>query len=458
MAFDSAGLTPVPTEPVQTAWRRIQTPIPVPESIPVIERLRAVEARSMAGMPPVLWDEAEGFLVRDRFGNQWIDLTSGIVLANAGHAHPKICAAIRDAADGKLLGTYAFPQERRLELLERLAELSPVRDSKAILFSAGTEATEAAMMLMRRHGQTINPGKVGILSFADGYHGRTLGADLAMGSAKWIDDYALPFYQIPFPYGPRWPWDDAADDPTGEKAFEQCLKTLETNGVRAESIAGFIGEALPGWATWPMPGGFAKALRAWCKAHDILLCFDEVQCGMGRTGRWFGFEHCGICPDLITLGKGLTSSVPVSAVVGRADVLDLPNPGEMSSTHGGNPVGVAAALAALDVIEQEELLAASSTTGNQVLARLQALQAVYPERILSAHGRGLFLSLHFMQAGTRAPDVKLADAVACEAVRRGVLMFVTGRGFIKFVPPLSIDPDAAMEAAEVICESVKTLV
>ena len=154
MAFTEAKLQPRDTQRLESRWRRIQTPIPVPQSLPELEALRAVEPRSMMGMPPVLWQEAEGFLVRDPFGNQWIDLTSGIVLANAGHSHPKICEAICRAVEQKLLVTYSFPSRQRRETLEKLMEISPIPDSKAILFSAGTEANECAIALMRSHGRT----------------------------------------------------------------------------------------------------------------------------------------------------------------------------------------------------------------------------------------------------------------------------------------------------------------
>jgi 4-aminobutyrate aminotransferase/diaminobutyrate-pyruvate transaminase/4-aminobutyrate aminotransferase/(S)-3-amino-2-methylpropionate transaminase len=171
MGLGMTSLEPIPTTTVRTRWRRIVTSIPAPESIPLIERLRQVESQSMAGMPPIVWHEAEGFLIRDAFGNQWIDLTSGIVLANAGHAHPRIVQAIREATEQRLLATYAFPSEPRLKLLEKLVALSPIPDSKAILYSSGTEATECALMLMRRRGQRIHTDKVGILSLAGNYHG-----------------------------------------------------------------------------------------------------------------------------------------------------------------------------------------------------------------------------------------------------------------------------------------------
>ena len=453
MGLNVTGLTPVATVPVRTEWRRILTPIPVPESVPVIERLRRVEPQSMAGMPPVLWHEAEGFLVRDPYGNQWIDLTSGIVAANAGHSHPRVRSAIRKAVEHKLLFSYAFPTEIRAELLSKLVDLSPYNDGKAILFSAGTEATECAMMLMRRHGQRLAPDKIGILSFKGGYHGRTLAAALSGGKPQvkdWIARERVAHCQIPFPFCPRCPWGRERYEDCGGLCFERCLNSLRECGVGPGELAGIIGEALPGWATWPLPRDFAAAMAAWATKHDVLITFDEVQCGCGRTGRFFGFEHTGVVPDLIAMGKGLTSSLPASALVGRRELLDQPDPGDMSSTHSGNPVCAAAALANLEALEEERLTEASARTGELTLQSLQKLHEDVPRRVLSVHGRGLFISIHFRDPATGDPDVRFADEVASEAVRRGVMMFLTGRGFLKFVPPLCIDPAAALEAEGVI--------
>jgi 4-aminobutyrate aminotransferase-like enzyme len=407
----------------------------------------------MAGMPPILWEQAEGFLVRDAFGNQWIDLTSGIVMANAGHAHPRIVAAIKEQADGKLLHTYAFPSTARLELLGRLVELSPIQESKAILFSSGTEATECAMMLMRRHGRSISSAKTGILSFEQSYHGRTLAASLASGVAQptdWIDRGRVGHYQIPFPFCPRCPWGLEKYDQCGESCFASCLKRLDQQGVSPDQIAGIIVEPLPGWATWPVPTDFARAMAAWAKHHRILTTFDEIQSGCGRTGAFFGCEHLEVVPDLITLGKGLTSSIPVSAVIGPRWLMDTPVPGEMSSTHGGNPVCVSAAIANLKVIHDEGLIDKSARTGRAVLQELQKLKEQFPTFVKTVHGRGLFISVHLTKPENDEPDVELADGIVLEAVRRGVLMFVTGRGFLKVAPPLCIDPEAALEAITVI--------
>jgi len=448
------------TSSVKTRWRRIETQIPVPESLPVIKRLRAAEPRSMSGMPPILWHEADGFLVRDAYGNQWIDLTSGIVVANAGHSHPRILDAIRQATDRRLLATYVFPSKARLGLLEKLIALSPIPDSKAILFCAGTEATECAMTIMRRHGRQLHPDKMGILSFEGSFHGRTLAASLAGGSEQpsdWIDRERVHHFQMPFPDCPRCPWDRPEYEQCGEACFQKCLESLAERGIEPKRIAGIISEPVPGWSTRAMPPDFAAAMAAWARTNDILVAFDEIQCGCGRTGKFFASEHLEVVPDLIALGKGLTSSLPVSAVIGGALLLDQATPGEMSSTHGGNPVCAAAALANLDVIEEENLVEASSLTGARVLDKLRSLQTAFPERVRCVDGLGLFISIHLKRPADGQPDVELADAIAMEAVRRGVLMFTTGRGYLKFTPPLCIDVEAALEAADVIHECFQHL-
>ena len=431
MALEVTSLEPIPTTPVTSRWRRIVTPIPAPASIPVIERLRAAEPQSMAGLPPILWDQAEGFLVRDRFGNQWIDLISGIVLANAGHAHPRILDAIRSATEQRLLATYAFPSEPRLKLLEKLVALSPIPTSKAILYSSGTEATECALMLMRRHGQEIHSQKVGIVSLAGHYHGRTLAAHLASGMPQptnWIERERVEHFHIPSPQSVTCPPGKGHDESCGAECFRFGIDALAARGVGPERIAGLILEPVPGTTTVPIPRDFAAAAADWAKQHQVLLAFDEIQCGCGRTGKFFGGDHLGMTPDLIVLGKGLSSSLPVSAVIGHSTLLDLPLPGEMSSTHGGNPVCAAAALANLQVLDDECLIDAGARSGAAVMDRLRSLQRDCSQSIRAVQGVGMFISVHLRKPGTDEPDEELADAVAQAAVRRGVLMSTTGRG------------------------------
>jgi 4-aminobutyrate aminotransferase/(S)-3-amino-2-methylpropionate transaminase len=461
MPLTTSSLRPRPTERIEGRWRRIVTDIPVPESIPLLERLRAVEPQSMSAMPPIVWDQAEGFLVRDPYGNQWIDLTSSIVMASAGHAHPRIVEAVRDAAADGLLNTYAFASTKRLALLSKLVALSPIADSKAILFSAGTEATETAMTLMRRHGRSIDRDKVAIVSFANGYHGRTLAAMLAAGNPgpdDWIERARVMHHQIAFPIGMTCPWGHGMERECDESCFAKSIDDLERHGVKGGSICGFIGETLPGWATWPVPPAYARAMRRWADEHDVLICFDEIQCGCGRTGKMFGFEHTDLVPDLFTLGKGVSSSLPVSVVLGRREVMDLAPLGEMSSTHGGNPVCCAAALAALEILEQENLVEASARTGAIVLGALERALAPLGDRLLSVRGKGLFISAQIHDPATGEGDAVLADAIAEQAVLRGVMMFVTGRGLLKVAPPLCIDPQAALEAVQVLEECAREVV
>ena len=438
MPIQVSPLTPVPTEAVETRYRRIRTPIPVPESIPLIERLRRMEPRSMFGMPPVVWHQAEGFLIRDPYGNQWIDLTSGIVMANSGHCHPRVMQAIRDQLDSRLIFSYAFPTEVREQALERIAAIAPPGLDKAILFSSGTEATECCLSLMRKHGLAISPNKVGILSIEGSYHGRTLAAKFAGGSPGLIDGLdraSVHQTQLPMPGGAE------------TQGFEA---DLTQRGVGPETTAGIILESIPGFSATPYPQEYIDELMHWAQKQRALVAVDEVQTGIGRTGRWFAFEHYGITPDLIACGKGLSSTLPAAAVIGRKDVMDLAEPGEMSSTFGGNPVSAAAVLANLDVMHDEKLVERSAALGRQLGDVLRKKAEGYGHYVGRLDGRGLFYSLHLKDPETAEPLAELCDEMAMECVRRGVMLFVTGRGFLKFTPPLSIEQDALEEAVDVV--------
>ena len=438
MALHVSDLTPVAAPPVNTRYRRIVTPIPAPQSIAEIERLRTFEPQSMAGMPPILWDSAEGFLVRDANGNQWIDLSSGIVVANVGHAHPDLVASIRQQLDAKLIFSYAFSTKIRRELLERLVKIAPAGMNKAILFSSGTEANECALSLMRKHGLRIAPGKLGILSFETCYHGRTLSAKLAGGPAGIVDGFSresVHHWQLPLPGGPD------------SRGFAE---DLAARGIDPACIAGIILEAIPGWTTTLYPDGYLRQLMEWAARNNILVTVDEIQSGIGRTGRMFAFEHYGIVPDLITCGKGLSSSLPLSAVIARQEIMNLASPGEMSSTFGGNPVCAAAALACLTIIERDRLVERSASLGAELGEALSRLATRHRPYVRAHNGRGLFYSIHLQDPATGEALGEIADHIVMTCLRRGVLMFLTGRGFFKIVPPLTIDREALFEAVEVI--------
>lgn len=438
MAMHASDLKPIETQRVNTRFRRIVTSIPVPESLEEIQRLRTVEPRSMAGVPPIVWDRAEGFLVCDPYGNQWIDLSSGIVVANVGHAHPAILEAVRRQLDVRMIFSYAYSTKIRRQLLERLVKLAPDGLDKAILFSAGTEATECAMSLMRKHGLSLAVEKLGILSIESSYHGRTLAARLAggaPGSVDGIERESVFHWQLPLPGGPD------------SKGFE---RDLLDRGIDPARIAGIIFESIPGWTTTLYPTAYMNELMRWAAEHQVLVTADEIQAGMARTGRMFAFEHYGITPDLITCGKGLSSSLPISAVIGRQTIMDLAPPGEMSSTFGGNPVCIAAALASLDVIEREQLVERSASLGRELGEALGVLAERYRPHVRMHNGAGLFYSVHLKNPDTGEPLAQLCDDMVMSCVRSGVLMFLTSRGFFKIVPPLTIDREALFEAVDVI--------
>ncbi len=456
MAGEVFSLTPRKVEPVDTPWRRIGGMFPVPESLPILERLRRYEPASMAGQPPVVWDRAQGCQVHDAWGNMWLDWSSGVLVANAGHSHPRVVAAARDQIDHPLMHTYCFATDVRSQLVEALAGVAPQGLDKVFLLTTGSEATECAIKLMRTRGLAVGGRKkIGIVSFRHGFHGRTLGAQMAGGVEalkQWIVNLDPAMVQIPFPDGFR-------QVDTGFEVFE---RSLAQQGFEPSQIAGVMMETYQGGSAAFAPPPYIQQLRAWCDAHDVVLTFDEVQAGFGRTGRFWGFEHYDITPDLICCGKGISSGLPLSAVIGRAALLDQFPPGSMTSTHTGNPVCAAAALASLRVIQDQRLVEHAARLGGILLAELRRIQTRFgPAKtnpIGAADARGLVATLQMVQPGTTEPDAKLAGDVVRRCVERGLLMFApvgVGGATIKICPPLVIEEPALREGIGVLERSLQ---
>src|SRR3989440_2916176 len=342
-------LTPQPVPFVETPSRRTRTPTPPPDSVATLEKLYRYEPISMRGQPPIVWERAEGVQVWDRHGNMWLDWSSGVLVTNAGHGIPAIREAIIDQVNSGLLHNYCFPSEERAALAEYLVKLAPPGLEKVFLLTTGSEATECAIKLARSNGLRVGgPKKIGIVGAERGFHGRTLGAQQAggiPGQKGWIVNEDPAIVQVPFPDG-YW---------TEDTSFDVFLATLKKKGLRPENVAGVMFESYQGVGPDFAPVDYIRQLAAWCKANDALLIFDEVQAGFGRTGKFWAFEHYGITPDVICCGKGISSSLPLSAVIGRADIMDQFPPGSMTSTHTGNPVCCAAALANLKKIVDEKL-------------------------------------------------------------------------------------------------------
>lgn len=446
--------TPRAVPRVESQFRRIVTDFPVPESIPVLEALDRYELRAMRGQPPVVWDRAEGVQVHDRWGNMWLDWSSGVLITNAGHGRQQIVDAIKRQADSHMLANYAFPSEVRAELCRRSVELMPEPLKKIFLLTTGSETVEFAIKIARTNGQRAGGrNKRVIVSFEKAFHGRTLGSQLAGGIPalkEWIGAPDPTFVQVPFPDG-YW---------TEDTSFELFEQTLAEHGVAASDVCGVIMETYQGGTAAFAPVDYIRTLRDWCTAQRAVLIFDEVQAGFGRTGRMWGFEHYGVVPDLTTWGKGISSSLPIAAVVGRPDLMDLHPPGSASSTHSGSPVCCAAALANLDIILNERLPENAARSGELLHQRLAEVQARHPE-LAGLAGKGLVAGLACVQPGkSRVPDGDLARRIVMRCVEKGLLMFnpVGPMGCtIKICPPLVITPEAIEDGCQALAESVQEI-
>ncbi len=403
----------------------------------------------MQGQPPVVWDHAEGFQVYDKWGNCWIDWSSGVLITNAGHGRKEIIDAIVHQAQSKLLTNYCFPSEIRAQLTQRLIDLLPAPLKKVFLLTTGSETVECAIKLSRAHAVKHHGKEKNIIvSYEKAFHGRTMGSQQAGGIPalkEWIVNLDPGFVQVPFPDGFRTP----------DTSFEFFLACLEQQGVKPSQIAGVILETYQGGSASFAPVEYMQKMYAWTREHDIILTCDEVQAGFGRTGKLWGFEHYEIVPDLTTWGKGVSSSLPLAFVAGRPDLMDLFPPGSMTSTHTGNPVCCAAALASIDIVVNEGLVEQSRVMGDLLLDRLKSLQEKYPDVIACVDGKGLVAGMACVKPGTLDPDPDLAFQIINSMMEKGVLLFSPvgfGGATIKICPPLCITEEALLESTAVLSE------
>lgn len=453
------NMVPTNVTAIKTKYRCIQTQIPVPESLDILNRLSQVECRSMHGQMPIVWDHAQGAQVYDAYGNAWIDFTSTIFVANSGHSNPGIIDALQKQLQRKLLHSYTFSHEIRLEFLEYLIKMLPPYLQKAFLLSAGTEATECALKLMQMYGQTVHKSKKAIISFSGAMHGRTLGAEILRGmpqNSPWIGYRDPNIFHLPFPY----PWTQRGQNQKTYdwvKHFEQDINELKLQGLNPDDVAGIIIESYLGWGAIFYPKKYIQALCRFAKAHNILVTFDDIQGGFGRTGKLLAYQHYEVEPDLVCLGKGLSGSLPLSAVVGRAEIMDLPDVGSMSSTHSANPLCCAAGLANLKAINSLNLVDESRRKGKILHTFLNQLKEQYPHRIAHIFGNGLIAAIIFKDPQTEKPDTQFPSWVCELCMQRGLLLVHTGRESIKIGPPLVIDDEVLDEGLTVLAESIKDI-
>jgi 4-aminobutyrate aminotransferase/diaminobutyrate-pyruvate transaminase/4-aminobutyrate aminotransferase/(S)-3-amino-2-methylpropionate transaminase len=445
------NLKPVEVPQVSTKYRKIKTKLPVPESLKVFDLLTESEPVSMMGQPPIVWDRAEGFQVYDKWGNQWIDWSSGVLITNAGHGRKEIAKALKDIIDRGLLATYVFVHEKRAELTSMLQKISP-DPSKYLVFllSTGSEATENCIKLAKTYAiEKHGVQKKYFVSFNYAFHGRTLGAQLAGGSPKlkkWIVDEGKTFIQVPFPDGYK----------NTDRSFDLFLSSLKKQNIKPDDIAGVMVESYQGVGPDFMPVDYAQKLCAFCREHDIVSIFDEVQAGFGRTGKMFTYEHYDVKPDLIACGKGISSSLPISAVIGRADIMELYAPGSMTSTHSGSPLPVVAAIESLKIIQKENLVENARKLGEIMNPELLRIQKKYPDILGCFQGLGLVAGIQVVKKGTKEPDPDMALKINEKCFHKGLLMFAPvgiGGECLKIAPPLMITEEALRESIKVFEEA-----
>jgi 4-aminobutyrate aminotransferase-like enzyme len=333
-----------------------------------------------------------------------------------------------------------------------LGRVAPEGVNKVFLLTTGSEAVECSIKLARSWGRKVGgENKIAIVSFENAFHGRTMGSQMVGGIPslkQWIVNVDKDMVQVPFPDGFRCP----------DISFDLFLKSLADQRVNPNQVAGVITETYQGGNASFAPPEYIQQLRSWCNEHQALLIFDEIQAGFARTGTYWGFEHYQVPPDLICCGKGVTSGLPLSAVVGRPEIMDFYPPGSMTSTHTGNPLCCAAVIANLKVIEEEKLVENTQKMGEILQPELRRVAARFPSHVGAVHGKGLVASLHMIKPGGIEPDPELASAIVRSSVEKGLLMFAPvgyAGASVKVSPPLVITEEPLRESIAVIEEALE---
>lgn len=451
-----------PTQPIQTKHRCIRTSIPAPESFPLLREMVKYEPISNTGQPLIVWDHTEdGYKVCDPYGNKFIDFSCCVMIANSGHANPALLASVQKSIDKPLLASYLFPTQERVDAARELVGICPIPDAKVFMLSSGAEAVECAFKLARTYGQKKGgPKKRVVVSFEGAFHGRTLAAQALGGQPvlkDWLDGMNLEVFQAPWPNSYEHEWANPQSPGYDEdKMFRTLTDTIDAQGVEYKNIAGIMIESYYGSLCHPMPVGYAKRLREFCDRHDIILMMDEIQIGACRSGKWFGFEHYGILPDLFVAAKGLTGALPLSGVFGRRDIMDLYAPNTMTSTHSGSPLAAASTAANIRFMRENRLWEAAAEKGRIMEENLIALKKIFPHRIGYTGGMGMAHACTFAEAGTRIGHPEFALEVTKRCLEKGLLFFAAvGAGItMKLTPPLIIPEDALKEGLKAFGEAI----
>jgi len=402
-------------------------------------------ARGMGNLFPVFAERARNAEVWDVEGKRYIDFGAGIAVVNTGHSHPVVVEALKHQLEAfSHTCLMVTPYANAVELAERLCAVAPIADARAMFVSTGAEAVENAIKIAR-----ATTGRPGVIAFSGGFHGRT---NLCMGLTGKVVPYKKGFgpftpgiYHAPFP---------AEYLGVGADESLEALDQLFKSDIEPDEVAAIIVEPVQGeGGFYPVPDGFLGSLRAVCDQHGILLVVDEIQTGFARTGRMFAVEYAGVEPDIMTVAKGIAGGFPIAAVIGRQAVMDGPEPGGLGGTYAGSPLGCAAGLAVLDVIEQEGLCDRALRVGERLSAGLESLRTDYPDRVGDVRALGAMVAMELVSEGDPGrPDAALAKALCTRAIESGLILLSCGvRGnVIRILAPLTIPMEQVDEGLAIL--------
>ncbi|HUI86522.1 MAG TPA: acetyl ornithine aminotransferase family protein [Nitrososphaerales archaeon] len=435
-------------------YAKVAPVLPGRKASEVVKKTREYVSPSIDRFYPLAVESAHGSLVRDVDGNQFIDFSSGIAVLNTGSTHPKVVQAIKQQAEKFVHFSYTdFYYENIVELSKQLISLTPGNFGKMVYYgNSGAEANEAAMKLARNYTK-----RTLFLAHSGAFHGRTFGA-LSLTASKPIQrKNAFPLVpeviHFPFPYCYRCPW---------KQTFPECdyycidyfKEQYLDKFVPVEDVAAYFFEPIQGEGGYvPAPPEYFKRME-FLRKDGVLFADDEIQSGMGRTGRFFAIEHFGVVPDIVSVAKGIASGLPLSATVAKSDVMKSWEPGQHASTFGANPVAVQAALATLQVVKSERLIENARRLGKKAMKRLQEMKEKY-EIVGDVRGSGLFIGVEIVKdKKTKERGVEEAEQIIQYCFHHGLLAITAGRNTIRVIPPLNTSEDVLSEGLDILEEAI----
>ncbi|MFJ6417604.1 4-aminobutyrate--2-oxoglutarate transaminase [Paeniglutamicibacter sp. NPDC091659] len=433
--------------------RQINGAFPGPKSVELAARRTAAVALGVASSLPVYVADADGGVIVDVDGNSIIDLGSGIAVTSVGASNERVAAAVAaQAAHFTHTCFMVTPYEGYVELAEKLAEITPgTHAKKAVFFNSGSEAVENAIKVAR-----VATGRTAVVAFDHAYHGRT---NLTMGLTAKAAPYKRGFgplaseiYRMPMSY----PFREENPNISGKEAAERAILAMEKQ-IGGDQIAAIIIEPIQGEGGFIVPAaGFLPRIAEWAKEQGIVFVADEVQAGFCRAGAWFASDVEGITPDIITVAKGIAGGMPLSGIVGRADLLDSVHPGGLGGTYGGNPVAVAAALETIKFMEEQDLAGRAREIEEQFFTRMRKIQSEVSV-IGDIRGRGAMVAIELVKAGGTEPDADITKKIAADCLAAGVLILTCGTygNVIRLLPPLVISDELLADAFDVLEAAIR---